>query len=310
MKHFCIGIDGGGTKTETVLCGSDGTVCKRVLLAGSNPNDIGVEKAVGILRESVRRAADDHKVDAIFAGVSGCTDGDNRARLSEGLAAAFPDAKLDVQSDIANVMLCHAEHLNDKCLAAICGTGSVVFASDGKGLHRVGGWGYLFDSAGSGYDIGRDCIAAILAEEDGIGPKTLLTDLYRERSGGGAWTTLHTLYKEGKPFIASFCRTVFEAYDAGDAVAKDILKRNFEHLGLRILQTASLYDCGDTVVLGGGIKKRRDVLERFILPVLKGKITVIFPDLPPVYGAAKGAAELVGREPEFYGFFLRTYQEK
>ncbi len=308
MEGLCVGIDGGGTKTEAVLCGRDGTVFARAVLTGSNPNDIGAEKAVGVLRESVERVSGGQAAGAIFAGISGCTDGDNRARLYDGLAAAYPAAVLDVRSDIANVMLCHFDHLSDKGIAAICGTGSVVFASDGRGLHRIGGWGYLFDSAGSGYDIGRDCVAAVLAEQDGIGPRTLLTTLVEQRLGGGAWQKLDVLYEGGKPFVASFCRTVFEAYDQNDAVAADILKRNFEHLARRILQAARLYDCGSTVVLGGGIKKRRDVLERYMFPLLDGRITVVFPDLPPVFGAAKGAADLLGTKAEFYDNFLNTYK--
>ena len=51
-------------------------------------------------------------------------------------------------------------------MSVISGTGSVVFVRRDDGQVRLGGWGYLFDRAGSAYDMGRDAIRIALEEED------------------------------------------------------------------------------------------------------------------------------------------------
>ena len=51
--RFLIGIDGGGTKTDFVLCDTAGRVISRVRKNGSNLNNIGFEKAIGIVKEGI-----------------------------------------------------------------------------------------------------------------------------------------------------------------------------------------------------------------------------------------------------------------
>ena len=48
-----IGIDGGGTKTDFVLFRGDGTVVRRLILEGSNPNVYGMEEAQKTLKQGI-----------------------------------------------------------------------------------------------------------------------------------------------------------------------------------------------------------------------------------------------------------------
>ena len=43
-------------------------------------------------------------------------------------------------------------------------------------LNRVGGWGYVLGDEGSGYDIGRQALVAIMKSYDGRGKSTQLTE--------------------------------------------------------------------------------------------------------------------------------------
>lgn len=51
---YYIAIDGGGTKTEAVLCTGDGGIICRTLAGSTNPNDVGAAESGARLR----RAAD------------------------------------------------------------------------------------------------------------------------------------------------------------------------------------------------------------------------------------------------------------
>ena len=58
------------------------------------------------------------------------------------------------------------------------GTGSISYCYNKKTneLNRVGGWGYVLGDEGSGYDIGRQALVAIMKSYDGRGKSTQLTE--------------------------------------------------------------------------------------------------------------------------------------
>ena len=133
---YYIAIDGGGTKTEAVLCTGDGGIICRTLAGSTNPNDVGAAESGARLR----RAADTlraalpvgERVTALFAGVSGATG--NIHALESALAGAAD--KVTVGND-ALCLLATAGRGDAVCL--IAGTGSVCFVRCGGVLHRIGG---------------------------------------------------------------------------------------------------------------------------------------------------------------------------
>ena len=308
-KKLCIGIDGGGTKTEFMLCDIDGFIKKRIILEGSNPNDIGIKQTFAILKRGIDTLiTGNREVTAIFAGISGCLAGNNRKKLLEYLKSEYQGVNITVKSDICNVILSHENSLNNKCITAICGTGSVLFANDGNTLKRIGGWGYLIDNAGSGYDIGRDCLNAVLAANDGLGPKTALTERVEKILGGNIWEKLDVIYSGGKRYIASFSKAVFEMYGEGDGVATEILRNNFKRIVQLVNYAAENYDCGETVIISGGLKERTEAINQFLKPGLNKNLNLVLPALPPIAGACKGAVIAGGGNvKEFNKNFEQAY---
>ena len=73
--------------------------------------------------------------------------------------------------------------MKEKLIAAICGTGTVVYLSENENLTQYTGWGYLFDKGGSGFHIGRDGITEALEEGDGFGEHSLIKSLIEEKLG-------------------------------------------------------------------------------------------------------------------------------
>ena len=84
------------------------------------------------------------------------------------IRTAFPDiGTVEVKSDAFNAL--NGEIGLSDGIAMISGTGSSAFTRQGGVVAQVGGWGHLIDDAGSGYALGRACLAAAYRALDGRG---------------------------------------------------------------------------------------------------------------------------------------------
>ena len=305
-RHLMLGIDGGGTKTEFCLFDREGHVQGRVRLGGSNPNVYGLENAISTLKEGIDAlTGQKNGLYAIFAGVAGCGVESNKRAVLAALKKSYPGVHIEVQNDAYNVIYSTPYH--EKCLMAIMGTGSVVFAKTEKGLIRLGGWGYLFDNGFSGYAIGRDAIMAALAAEDRIGEPTLLLEMLKEDLHNGVFESIPVLYQKPKEEIAAYARLVFRAFLQGDAVAGEILRTRAAELRRLIERAAAMYDVGTRVILAGGLTRDREI----VLGLLDTEhFSYVVPTLPPIYGACHYCARMMGEPPaDFAANFEQDYQE-
>ena len=295
-EKWSVGVDGGGTKTDLVLCGADGSVAARTLTGGSNVNESGLPAVGALLEEGVSRLLElsgvpRSGITALFAGLSGIlSDGGKQAeKLREFLEERLPGARCRVDGDAVNCLRSGVRQGDG--LAVIAGTGSTAFACKDGEWHRIGGWGSLFDDDGSAFAIGRDLIRAILLAHDGRGEETLLTALFRQAAGADPWDMLPAFYEEGKTLVASFAPLAFEAWRQGDPVAGAILRRAAAELA-RMIEAAGRWDCGNRVVLCGGVFRDRRVLVHLLRESLDTPCELLFPALPPVYGAVVEACAL------------------
>src|SRR5436305_398680 len=97
---------------------------------------------------------------------------------------------------------------------------------DERGHILVGGWGYIFGDEGSGFDITRQAVRAMLRFEEGWGPETALTPLLLSTTGAtDANDLMHRFYTSEFPrsVVASFAKLVDETAASGDAVARNII---------------------------------------------------------------------------------------
>lgn len=287
MKSF-VAIDGGGTKTDFVLFDAAGHVLRRVLASGCNPNDFGWSFTERVLREGLccLLQSQTESPDAIFAGVSGGSVGDNRAVMHALLKKLVPDAAfLDNDSDAVSALSCGL--LRNDGGVVISGTGSVAFARTNGQIERIGGWGYLFDRGGSGYDFGRDAVYYALCATDGRGHATLLTDLLCDALGMPVGQAVPTLYAQGKPAIAALAPLVFVAARRCDEIAGQILQNNAAELAKLFNALAKRVDgpvC--KTVLAGSVFRDWEMFYPYLRPLLSGAHEFILPTLPPVYGSA------------------------
>lgn len=293
--EYIIGIDGGSTKTDFLLCDISGNVIGRRILESCNPNVVGMDKSCAVIKEGVLGLLNEYKIQdcsqvCIFAGLSGGSTGKNKEKIGSILKESFPDAAIYNDSDAINSI--NLGLGDDDGISVIAGTGSIVFARRKEALYRIGGWGYLFDKAGSGYDIGREAISAALCEHDKTGEKTVITKLATKKAGAEIYDILDKLYLKDRRYIASFAPIVFEAYKKGDKVAERIINETVSRLK-KMIDTASKYFDSSKIKVSctGGLFKT-EIMKKLIIE--NDRYDFVFPSLPPVCGAVYQAYKSIG----------------
>ena len=300
-EELYVGVDGGGTKTEYVLFDRHGKVLRRLTSEGSNPNDLGVERSLQVLTGCLDQLLAGRNVSMVFCGIGGSAVGDHREVMSRRLKERY-HIPVAVDTDAVNLLSCSENPAYT--IAVICGTGMGVHIRKNTTRWRMGGWGYLFDQAGSAYDIGRDAIRMALAVNDNLTAPTPFTERIVQEIGGNPLTQLADIYERGRAYIASLSKLVAEEAELGDPDAKCIMQKNAQYIA-DLLRTAMQQHGHDaSIVAAGGLMA--NALYRSMIENAAG-VKLILPDLPPVYGACIEALRLNGIEVD--GNWRQTFHE-
>lgn len=301
------GIDGGGTKTEYLMFSNDGGIKKRLITEGCSPSVYGVSGASETLQKGISSMLEENlKVKGIFVGAAGFGSGDFEQKMTDNLKASFPNVMVQCKPDIYNVI---ASGTNaNRCIAAICGTGSIVYAYDGLKLRRFGGWGYLFDKKGSGYDIGREALCTALADREGSGRHSLISDLVEEKLQNTIWEGIYQFYEKDQSHVAAYAPLVFQAYEMGDEVAAEILQNNAERLAYLINCAYEKCDCGNQVILSGGVIKNSKIYRDMVRQKVNPDVEMIIPVYPQVYGSCVMCCRMCGEDSSLLAeHFMEQY---
>ena len=178
-----IALDGGGTKTLTVVFEETGHILYRSHTAGSNPLDIGPDASRQLLLGALRDAAAHASVplDAVYCGAAGIVYYSDFFECN--MCAELSSRHFVCEGDVRNMISSELYHNEDGC-CLIIGTGCGLWQRrQGKMLGHTGGWGYLVDTYGSGFWLGREAVRAVARDCDKRGPNTLLTELLCKETG-------------------------------------------------------------------------------------------------------------------------------
>lgn len=307
-EEVMIGVDGGGSKTEFISFGSEGTIFRHIIKGATNPNTVGLEKSIDIINKGINEVAPpEHRVIGIYVGGSGFLTGNNGEKIREALMKKYPGIKIKCKSDILNVIAtCTNE---EKCIAVICGTGSCVFVKEESQLIKYGGWGPWLSKAGSGYDIGRDGIYFALRDKENMGRKTIISHYVEAKAGMPVEELIAEVYKNDQSYVASFASCVFRAYNEGDEVALDILNNNAKALSELINHASASHHIYENVILSGGILTNDEVFSSIMKKYLNKDIKVTVADKPQVCGACILAAKMCEKDNEKMRIkLLREYE--
>lgn len=310
MSDYMIALDVGGTKTDGVLFSPDGCVHRHVILPGGNPLDLGLENAVSRYLDAIRALMGDDipRVRALYAGVAAAMyTGDKIPRLLHPQVAADV---LRVEGDGPALISTMIGHKDGASL--ICGTGSSLTIRKGENYDVIGGWGYLIDGCASGFILGKEAVLAAVREYDGRGEKTVISELIKKKCGEPMENHIETLYKKGRPYIASFASIIFEARKAGDQVAANIFDKCVQDLSELVRTAYRRLGGAYTLVLNGGIFRNFPEYVQALKEASPQDVTMMDSDAPPILGCAVEAMWDAGFPcpAEFRKNFLDSYHKE
>lgn len=264
MKELLIlAVDGGGSKTRAMLAAADGTVLAIGSGGPANYQVAGKETAALSLHlaiEAAYRAAnlEMQPVAVGYFGLAGVGREEDRVVLRE-LLAGFSPAYQILRLENDGIIALAGATAGGPGVAIICGTGSIIYGCNKAGSYaRAGGWGPLIGDEGSGYDIGRKGMIAVMRAGDGRGPQTLLTELLLNTLATSYEKIVLKAYSKEmrSPQIAALSIQVKQAAAAGDAVALAILDDAVKELSLAavavITQLGMQSERFPVALVGGG----------------------------------------------------------
>ncbi|HET7626822.1 MAG TPA: BadF/BadG/BcrA/BcrD ATPase family protein [Bacillales bacterium] len=295
MTRKWIGIDGGGTKTTCVIGDENGILFAHAAGDSGNIQSHSPER----VKETLCRLIEEVLVKAgsrreqlavIYLALAGADRREDKQRIDAFLnpyKRSFVDIVIENDAKAALA----AGSWGEPGLVLIAGTGSIAYGFSSEKAVRVGGWGYLLGDEGSGYDIGRQALSAVLKQLDGRGPKTSLTEFVLEAFAVSEPEQLIPLVY-GSPYvkntIANLSALVFRAAKTGDAQAQAIVEAAVAEL-LELVRTAycGMPAVGTNLVLSGGLFSNAFFKQAFVekAGVTFGDLKVVDPAVSPAVGA-------------------------
>lgn len=320
---YVLGIDGGGTSTVAVIADQHGKIYAQYHTSASNPTAMKSPAFETIIYQCLRALQEQnpvvfHSVKSCFAGLAGVME----MGLEKSVYSIFKRFYGDEVSIIIENDACialYAGTLGKPGIVQIAGTGAITY---GLGVNqqtaRTGGWGYLFDDEGSGYDVGVRALKAIVKSYDGRGPETILTTKVLKHCGvENVPELVHCVYSQEHPrtYIASLSRYVEESALQKDSIAREIIETScaqfIEAIEACRKQTEWQKGMFIPVVLMGGVFTNFELYEELLsIIIAKKQLPYVFiaPKVSPVGGAVIGALQRIERTLAYT--FLKQFSQE
>jgi N-acetylmuramic acid 6-phosphate etherase len=316
--ELLLGIDGGGSRTVALLAAvgaespSPGSVDRFVLGRGeagpSNLQAVGSDRALVALDEAVAAAFAAAKlartpVAVACLGLAGAGRPDDKKVIQDWAAAVSLAQMVEVTTDAA--ILLSAGAPEGWGLALVAGTGSIAYGrtADGR-TARAGGWGYLMGDEGSAYALVLAGLQAVARAADGRGPATGLTERFLGSLGVSQPQELvPAIYRTGRDrtALASLAPLLFDAADAGDAIALGIVEdgaRELAQMVAAVAGTIGFDRSAAPLALSGGVLLASSGYRRCVLSALESlqfRADPVAVVLEPAEGALRLARLRVGK---------------
>lgn len=309
--RYLIAIDGGGTKTESVLFAENGEVIERDITQGVNALDVGIElskqRVTGAVERLKARIPGGAEPSAIYGGLAACVDYFPGV-MHEHLLKSAGSAKLRLEGDGGSLIAAMQGHRDGASL--IAGTGSSLYIRSGDSLQRYGGWGPIIDTEGSGFKLGIHAFYSAFRSFDGRGPRTVLYDLVAELLGDRPENCLPDIYAKGRPYISLFAQCVFKGRKLGDEESCRIFDHGVRCLAELVEMGERLLDKEFNVYTGGGLFTNFPEYWEALRLACPQRATLIRLDAEPIYGAAVEALWDLGlsADARFKRRFTESYR--
>lgn len=296
-----IGIDGGGTKTKALLADELGHVYGTALAGPTNPNSLNrqeLEKTIRFIFSQLQKAAPNefNNVEFCYLGMAGVGEGKTRNALHYIVEEVCNDFAFNYELDNDGVNALFAGTFGKPGMVLVSGTGSIAYGlSRTDEFYRVGGWGYLFDDLGSGYDLGKKALQAVFQAYDGRGKKTKLSRLLLNHFNVESVPEIVPLvFKSDSPrsVIAPLSQLVMDGYDVKDDVSVKLIEETSYELANIIIAMQRKLNINKTshqVFLTGGLFERANILIPHLKKHINSEVNFKKIEHEPVVGAVVAA---------------------
>jgi len=294
-----LAVDGGNSKVDVALVGSDGGLLAAVRGPTISHQAVPLAVAVARLTELVASVREQAATAALPRQAVYCLAGADYPAdvrlLRSAFGAAVPADDTLVLNDTFAAL--RAGTTRPWGIALICGQGinGVAVGPSGRRV-RFAGVGDISGDWGGATSVGRDGLGAAVRARDGRGPRTELERTIPAAFGLRRPETVTRAFYEGRldeRRIGDLAPVVFATAAGGDHVARSIIDRLADELAL--MATALARRTGMTrrdteVVLAGGVFKTNDeafhtgLAVRIRASIPKARIVRL--QAPPVLGAA------------------------
>jgi N-acetylglucosamine kinase-like BadF-type ATPase len=301
MKHYVVGLDGGGTKTAMEVRALDGEVLLRYEAGGFNYNSRTEEELKNTLKELT------NQLSYLEGGLSGCdilcisTAGISNPKAKDFFESVLREIGLSCQTVFVgdHVGALYGSIGKGEGMILISGTGSICYGRNKDGSEaRTGGWGHLIDDEGSGYAIGRDILSAAVRSYDKRSGDSILLPMVLRTIGGTSIQDIiqFTYQSASKKEIAALAPLLSEALLHQDKEAAAIALKAANELVMLVIPVAKQLQLEQgEIALSGGILLQCKEIRQEVEQVLYREL----PELKIVearYDSASGAAFIALRE--------------
>lgn len=301
-KAYCLAVDGGGTKCLAVLVSTHQGVLGFGRAGGCNPQSAGRRRAVESLAAAIAGACQSlppgERLRSAAFGLAGLDSpqgveaGRQLVLTALKRAGVAADAVM-VENDGLIALRGAAD--GGRGMLVVSGTGSIVYAGDGRKYVRVGGWGHRVGDVGSAYHIARQALSAAYRSWDERGVTTMLSGCLCEAAGvADLYALQEWLYRPdaSEDALAALASAVDRAAAGGDPEALAILEAAGAGLGEMAAAAAGragLRGGGAfPVFLVGGVLQHSASVRDALLAHLREKCPLAVPEVPrhqPIFGA-------------------------
>lgn len=301
---FVVGVDGGGSKTTSVVVGDDLRQVGEATTGPANGRSVGVETASANIAASIEGALRNAGVAVSeVAAVCMCLAGfDTDLDLpvpQRAMHLLGYDGATIMENDVVGAWAGATEA--NPGIVVIAGTGATALGMNASGaLWRTDGWDYILGDAGSGYAIGQAGIRTAMRALDGRAAPTRLARELATAYGVADAEAMRRLVDSthfGKFEIARFATHVADAAEGGDSAAQAILARAGSTLAenaTTIIRKLGMANDMFPVSTVGGVFNS----VTWVIPPFREAITNVAPRVtfrPPAHPPQMGAAILAMR---------------
>ncbi len=309
--------DSGGSRIRAVLLHYDGHPLVTATGPGvaSIPGTLPVEKTI---RETVSRLIEKGGRAGVEIGTGYFSlGGPNSEEVELALARVLPASRIKVDREAkGNWFKACAPMLGvDACVMA--GTGTVAMGLDGDAVICSGGWGPLFDDAGSGYSIGLAGLRKALLMLDRREAPTRLIEILKPYGNmpaqddfAGRMAFRDRFLQLGRAEIAAVSPVVYRLFLEGDPAAAEIICEAAVAVARLAVSVAGKPDA--KVLLMGGISAQAETF----LPLCSKHLKALRPDMEilcrPEFSLFKAAVVMAlldaGAKPDFQNVLRTEYE--